>query len=75
MGFMPLVKDLPVSFTMLLDKKRKILKHTPGTIVGWTLHEADVARVANSTDQEIILEHLPLQICVRKPLKSQCNST
>ena len=66
MGFMPLAKDLPVSITILLDKKRKILKHTPGTIVGWTLHEADVARVANSTDQAIILEHLPLQICVRK---------
>ena len=66
MGFMPLVKDLPVSFTMELDRKRQITKHTQGTIVGWALHEADVARVANTAEQELILEHLPLQICVRK---------
>ena len=66
MGFFPLVKDLPVNFTVQLDRKRKILKHTEGTIHAWTLHADDAARVATSTQAEIILEHLPLQICVRK---------
>ena len=66
MGFFPLVKNLPVSFTMQLDRKRKILKHTEGTIFAWTLHADDATRVAASTEAEIILEHLPLQICVRK---------
>ena len=65
MGFMPLAKDLPVSFTRHLDKHRRILKHTQGTVEGWTLHPDDARRVQNSREPDIVLEHLPYKMYVK----------
>ena len=59
MGFMPLAKDLPVSFTQQLDKHIRIMKHTQGTMHGWTLHPEDKAMVRNSKETEITQGHLP----------------
>ena len=66
MGFLPIAKDLPIAFTKMVDKHRKIMKHTQGTIEGWTLHAEDEQRVRESTEQEIILLHQPLKIYIRK---------
>jgi hypothetical protein len=66
MGFMPLAKDLPMSFTRQLDKRRKILKHTQVTVDGWTLDPRDEDRVRRATEPEIMLEFMPLKLYVRK---------
>ena len=66
MGFMPIAKDLPVSFTQQLDKHRRIMKHTQGTVEGWTLHRDDEHRVRMSSEPEVVLEHMPLKIYVKK---------
>ena len=66
MGFMPIANGLPVSFTQQLDKHRRIMKHTQGTIDGWTLHPDDAQRVAMASDTELVLEHMPLKLYVKK---------
>ena len=66
MGLLPLVKDLPIRFTVTVDKKRNIFKFTPGKIVGWTLDPVDVARVENSTEEELMLEKLPPMIYIQR---------
>ena len=66
MGFMPIAKGLPVSFTQQLCKHRRIMKHTQGTIHGWTLHLDDARRVAMASDTELVLEHMPLKLYVKK---------
>ena len=66
MGLFPLVKDLPVRFTTTVDKKRKVVKFTAGTIVGWTLDPIDVACVDASTDAEIVLQKQPLMLFIKR---------
>ena len=66
MGLLPLVAELPVRFTMTLDKVREIYKFAKGNVVGWTLDPVDEVRLRDSTESEIVLLKMPLVIYVRR---------
>ena len=66
MGFFPLIPNLPVAFTLTLDKTRKIFKFTRGILRGWTLDRSDEEMVKHSAEHNIVLTKLPLMLYVEK---------
>ena len=67
-GVLPLCIGMPVTATDHLDRRRGILKGCPGTVVGWSWHEAAGA-AAGSTTQ--IWNELPSCVFVRFQTKSE----
>jgi hypothetical protein len=63
-GLLPLYEALRVRTTEKVKKSKDliILKHTPGTVIGWQLHHAD--DIADM-EPERLLHYLPLVIFVR----------
>ena len=60
MGLMPLVIGMPMRCSDVVDRKRKLVKHTRVKQVGWKLRPEDASVVAASTDAEYVLTGSPL---------------
>ena len=67
-GVLPLCIGMPVTATDHLDRRRGILKGCPGTVVGWSWHEA-AGTAAGSTTH--IWNQLPTCVFVRFQTKSE----
>ena len=48
-GMLPLIKSMPIRFSDNIDVQRGACKHATGTLRGWTLADADVAALCQST--------------------------
>ena len=67
-GVLPLCIGMPVTATDHLDRRRGILKGCPGTVVGWSWHEAAGTEAGSTTH---IWNQLPTCVFVRFQTKSQ----
>ncbi len=63
-GVMPLVRGLPARLTLKLYGKLELFKHTKGSIVGWSAHEAEDSVMENGRR---VLQDLPDVAYVKLP--------
>ena len=68
MGLQPLVKGLPLRITQT-DHKRKdrsLFKNSRWVLHGWKLHSVDEERFKNLSTMQLVLQHLPECLYIRK---------
>ena len=68
MGLQPLVKELPLRITQT-DHKRKdksLFKNSRWVLHGWKLHPVDEERFKNLSTMQMVLQHLPEHLYIRK---------
>ena len=64
MGLMPLVIGMPMRCSDVVDRKRKLFKHTRVKLIGWRLKPEDEEAVATTTQSEFVLSGSPLVLFV-----------
>jgi hypothetical protein len=74
MGLMPLVIGMPMRCSDVVDRKRKLFKHTRCKLVGWKLREEDASVVEVSTDAEYVLSGAPLAVYVEVRTRMTLNT-
>ena len=69
MGLQPLARGLPLRITKTSDhhKDKGLFKNKRCTLHGWQLHPVDQARLEDTTERELALQHMPLNLFVRIP--------
>ena len=64
MGLFPCMQDMPVRFTVSLQREQGVFKHSSGILRHWTLSEQEQARIATCEDPEIVLRERPQYLYV-----------
>ena len=64
MGLLPLVKDMPIRFTDTVDRDKKAFKHSGGVLRSVVLEDAEADKVAQLTDNEIVLQAMLLCLVI-----------
>ena len=64
MGMLPLVRDMPMRFTLTDNREQGVFKHSRGHLRNWTLPAEELARIASCDEPEIVLKERPTHLFV-----------
>ena len=63
-GLLPLVRGLPMRFTLTMDSEKGLCKHTSCVLKDWLLHPHDQISLQQSSGAEIVLSRVPEALLV-----------
>ena len=64
MGIQPLAKNMPLRLTQTRheEKDKQLFKNKRCKLLGWRLHPDDQQKFDDTTESELVLEHLPEEL-------------
>ena len=75
LGLLPLIRGMPVRFTESYNRELGAYKHATGKLIGWGISPAELARLDNDPDPEMVLRECPtfLRVKLTHPTKLEPN--